>query len=164
MRTVTVLLTKYSDWISDIIYHIGGRGYTHASLALEEDASTYYSFNFRGFCMETMERHRQRGVKKSLSCQLQVSEQAYQNMKADINNFKARQPELKYTRFGVFCCIMKIPFHRKKHYFCSQFVAELLKHSGAVPLKRDPALYLPNHFCRELAESGQLVKIQYNPV
>lgn len=26
MRQVSVLLTKYSDWISSLVYHVGGRG------------------------------------------------------------------------------------------------------------------------------------------
>lgn len=36
MKTITVLLTKYSDWVSSIVYHMGGHGYTHASLSLDE--------------------------------------------------------------------------------------------------------------------------------
>ena len=42
MRQICVLLTKYSDWISTLVYHIGGRGFTHSSIALEEDESTYF--------------------------------------------------------------------------------------------------------------------------
>ena len=39
---------------------------------------------------------------------------------------------------------------RKGHYFCSQFVAELLRESGAVPLRSAPCFYLPNRFAAEL--------------
>lgn len=53
MRQISVLLTKYSDWISTLVYYIGGRG-THSSIAPEEDETTYYSFNYRGFAVETV--------------------------------------------------------------------------------------------------------------
>ena len=73
MRQISVLLTKYSDWISTLVYHIGGQGFTHSSIALEEDETTYYSFNYRGFAVETVEKHRRRGVKKSRCIRLRVS-------------------------------------------------------------------------------------------
>ena len=77
MRQISVLLTKYSDWISTLVYHIGGHGFTHSSLSLEEDEDTYYSFNYRGFAVETVDKHRRRGVKCSRCIQLQVSDEAY---------------------------------------------------------------------------------------
>ena len=58
MRHICILLTKYSDWISTVVYHIGGRGFTHSSISLEEDPDTFYSFNFRGFAVESVENWR----------------------------------------------------------------------------------------------------------
>ena len=68
MKEITILLTRYSDWISSFVYHVAGHGYTHASLSL--GGGIYYSFNYRGFCEETLEKHRRRGVEQSLSCVL----------------------------------------------------------------------------------------------
>ena len=47
MKEVTILWTRYSDWISSLVYHLAGCGYTHASLGLEEEQGIYYSFNYR---------------------------------------------------------------------------------------------------------------------
>jgi len=55
MKKVTILLTEYSDALSRFIYYISGRGYTHISLGLEEDEDRFYSFNYKGFCIETIE-------------------------------------------------------------------------------------------------------------
>ncbi len=150
MKQIIVLLTKYSDWISTLIYHVSGRGYTHSSIALEENPGRYYSFNYRGFVIETVDKHRRRGVRKSCCIQLQVSDETYDRIQGRIGEVLAHRQEYSYTRLGVFCCLFRLPFRWKKHYFCSQFVAELLVESGAVSLRKRPCLYFPNEFA-ELA-------------
>lgn len=164
MKTISVLLTKYSDWISSIIYHLSGHDYTHASLSFEEEAETFYSFNYRGFCIETLDKHRRRGVTRSLCYQLEVPDCAYDDMKMRVAEFKNHREEYQYTRIGVLFAFLHIPFRWEKHYICSQFVAELLSSSGAVTLKRYVSVYLPNQFCTEFEQSPQLKRITYNPL
>lgn len=164
-KTVTVLLTKYSDWISSVLYYIGGKGYTHASISLEEEQNgCYYSFNYKGFCVETIDRHRHRGVSSSMTYELTVSLDAFERMKERLKFFIEHKEALDYTRLGVFFCFFQIPFRWKQHYFCSQFVAEMLKCSEEIALKKPTALYLPNHFISELQHSPCLARVQYNVV
>lgn len=163
MKSVTILLTTYSDWLSNLYYYICGKGYTHASISLDS-GSTYYSFNYKGFCKETPYTHRRRGTKKSMSYELIVSDSAYQKMQDRIMDFEARQQNFCYTRLGVFFCLMGIPLHWKHHYFCSRFVAEVLFDSGAMSLLKDSALYLPNDFRCELDGSSQVRRIELNPI
>lgn len=162
MKEISILLTRYSDWISGFVYHVAGHGYTHASLSL--GGEVYYSFNYRGFCEETLEKHRRRGVKQSLCCVLAVSDEAYQGIQTRIEFFQQQRAKYRYTRIGVVCCLLRIPFLWRRHYFCSQFVAEILKQSSALPLARPAQLYLPNQLCRELASSRQLIRLQRDPV
>jgi len=161
MRKITILLTKYSDWTSSLIYYLTGRGYTHASLGVE---NVYYSFNYKGFHTETVESHRRHGVKRSISCELLISEESYQRLWQRIQRFERNRTQFHYSRLGVVFCLLRIPFHREKHYFCSQFVAEMLKQSGAVSLEKKPELYLPNHFLQELRGNSQVVRVQVNPI
>ena len=65
MKQICILLTKYFDWISSLVYYIGGQGYTHSSIALGDQPTQFYSFNYRGFAVETTEKHRRRGVRCS---------------------------------------------------------------------------------------------------
>ncbi len=146
MKEIRVLLTKYSDWISNMVYRLCGKGYTHASISLEEDFNCYYSFNYRGFAFETVEKHRKRGVRHSRCYQIEVSDEAYENIREKIKLIQETKEEWHYTRLGLLCCILHIPFRWKKHYFCSQFVAELLEQSGELEMIRPSFLYLPNHF------------------
>lgn len=152
MRQICVLLTKYSDWLSAVVCHVSGRGFTHSSISLDEDPDTYYSFNFRGFAVETAEKHRRRGVRNSRCIQLQISDAAYTRLRMRLLDMLAHRAEYRYTRLGVLFCILRLPFRWKGHYFCSQFVAELLRDSGAVPLRRAPCRYLPDQFAAELPD------------
>lgn len=155
MKEITILLTKYSDWISSMVYHFCGRGYTHASISLEDEPETYYSFNYRGFAIETIEKHRRRGVNRSRCYRIQIPDRAYEEIQTEIKVFGQEKELYRYTRLGVLCCVFHIPLHWNRHYFCSQFVAELLEHSGAVALPKSSSLFLPNHFIALMeAQSG----------
>lgn len=121
-----------------------------------------YSFNYRGFCIETAKKHRSRGVERSASFTLRISYESYERLKDEIGRFIENSPDYKYTRFGVLMCLLKIPFKRKNHYFCSQFVAEMLSNSGAVKLKKSPSLYLPNNIWSEIGQTEQLESVKYN--
>ena len=164
MKKIVVLLTRYSDRISNFVYHVAGHGYTHASLGLEEQPEVFYSFNYKGFCVETLEKHRRRGVEKSMLCEVEISEEAYQNIHKQIRQFEKHRAELNYTRVGVAFCLLHLPFRWKGHYFCSQFVAEMLQSSGAVRMKKKPELYLPNHLFTELMQNGQGFRLVEDPV
>ncbi len=150
MRKVYVLLTKFDSATSHLLYYAAGQEYTHASIALDEAPEVYYSFSFHGFVVETPEKHRKHGLQKQLRYQLEVSEKAYKAIKKQIRYFEKNKLDFHYTRFGVLCCMLHLPFRRRNHYFCSQFVAELLKNSQAMSSKRKACLYMPNHLRREL--------------
>ena len=164
MKTITVVLTKYSDFLSSFICFFSGGGYTHVSLALDDAANSMYSFNYRGFCIETPEKHRRRGVTKSICYQLQIPEDAHDGLMRHIQYFIEHREEFSYTKLGVILCFLRVPFTWKGHYFCSQFVAEALALAGAVKLKMKPSLYLPNHLENELAYSPQRRWIDYHLV
>ena len=139
-----------------------GYEYTHASICLDAMYEKMYSFNYKGFCMETVSKYKRHGVEKSISFQLQVTDAAFERLQNKIEQFVENREDSCYSSIGVVFYIVHILFKRKKHYFCSQFVAEILAESGALKLKRRPSLYLPNHFYRELKEAAELQEIQYD--
>jgi len=49
-------------------------------------------------------------------------------------------------------CFFQVPLARRGHYFCSEFVAQMLEDSGAAELAQPPALTRPMDLCalREL--------------
>ena len=155
MKYLCVLLTKYPGRFSRMLACLSGRGYTHASIGLE-DGDRFYSFSFRGFTEETPEKPRRHGVTAGRCYRIPVTDGAYRLVEARLRAIAARRGDYHYNYVGVALCLLHLPFRWRNRYFCSQFVAELLSASGAVSLRKAPSLYLPNHFPAELDGVGQM--------
>ncbi|MGN0386078.1 MAG: hypothetical protein ACI4EX_09360 [Lachnospiraceae bacterium] len=108
----------------------------------------FYSFAVKGFIVENITRY-DRPDRKPFPCilyELAVSENVYQDLKSILKKFMKRKSSLHYTRLGAMLGILHIPHKWRNHYFCSQFVAEVLRCSKAACLKKDSTLYLPGDF------------------
>lgn len=158
MKSIFIIWTKYTDFVAEAVYYLTGRTYTHAAISLEEDASCYYSFCFKGFCRENVEKYRRRGVKKSLRLRLAVADDVYDGLREKLDFVAENACLYDYTKLGMLCALLHIPFRRRRRYFCSQFVAELLESTGAVRLSRPACLTLPHHLLRELKASPGLLE------
>lgn len=149
-RKLYVLLTRFPDAGSKVIGTLMEEYFTHASIGLEEDPNTFYSFVYKGFIEEKITRYLKPG-RKPFPCklyELPVTERVYQAMKRLIQHFRTLKPTLHYTNLGVVCSLLHIPYQRSRHFFCSQFVAHALAESGAVRLKKEVPLYLPGDVSR----------------
>lgn len=162
MKTIAVVLTRYRDPLSRLVYFLNGGGYTHVSLSLDASMENMYSFNFKGFARENAVKFKRHGVNISKSYQLRISDRAHERLTQRIQAFEANRQKYRYSLLGVLCCYFHIPYRVEGRYFCSQFVAESLASAKAVYLRRKPMLYLPNQLMRELSRSLQLDKVQYN--
>lgn len=145
VKKIYILLTRFPDRGAKWIEALTGCCYPHAAIGLEEDLNKFYSFKVRGFMTEEITRYL-RPDRKPFACQLYelpVTEQKYNCVKHRIEQFLERKAELHYTRLGVVLSLLRIPFKRKNHYFCSQFVAETLQHTKTAILRKSSSLYLP---------------------
>lgn len=145
MKKLYILLTRFPDQGSKWIQFFTGCYYAHAAIGLGEDRNTFYSFKQRGFMVEKITRYLKPG-RAPFACQvyeLPVSEQKYNSVKRLIQRFIARKAELHYSKLGVVLSLLRIPYKRRYHYFCSQFVAEILQNSYAAKLKKKSSLYMP---------------------
>lgn len=151
MQTVSIFMTKYDDVLSNFVYWISGRGYTHVALSFDQEAQNFYTFNYKGFRREhPFKRKRRYG--KSICYKLEVPKEQHGRLKEIIEQMENSPTEWKYSLRGVVLCIFGIPYKEKDSYFCSQFVAELLQKSGIMKWKKNSSLYLPNHMCREISK------------
>ncbi len=147
-KKIYILLTRFNDTGAKMLSKITDFYYTHASIGIEGDCETFYSFVYKGFRIEKIERYIKSG-KAPIPCrlyELEVSERVYNSVQRLIRSFINRKESMKYTRLGVAMCLLKIPYQRSRHFFCSQFVADILKKSKAAKLEKASTLFLPRDF------------------
>lgn len=161
--TISILLTKYEDFTSKLVYYLTGRGYTHASIGLDESQDVYYSFNSKGFRRECPMKHKEK-IKDSICYKLDVTKEEHEKVVELINAFQENRFEWRYSTLGVILCVLQIPHKRAKHYFCSQFVAEVLQKAKIAELKMNASLYHPNNLEKELKKLFNLERIVLNPI
>ena len=161
--TITILLTKPNDFLSRIVYFFTGRGYTHASIGLDDLADTFYSFNIKGFRMEHPKRHKDM-IKKSICYELDVTKEEHEKVTELIGDFQAERFSWKYDRIGLLLTILGISHKRKKHYICTQFVAELLQKAKIMNLSKNASLYVPNILGQEVRELISLRRVNIDPI
>lgn len=147
-RKIYILLTRYYDNGAKAISAFTNSFYTHASIGLEEDMNTFYSFGYKGFRIETITKY-VCSDREPYPCQLyeiSVTPKKYERIKQLLLDFEANRASFKYARFGVVLALLRVPFRYRRHYFCSQFVAEVLKKSEAAELPKCPSLFMPCDF------------------
>lgn len=150
MKNIYILFTQCKDWFARFLSVVRHHRYSHVSLSLNEECGVFYSFNVKGFCSETLEKHRKHGVTQSALYQLRVSDDVYDKITGEIKETLNHKSAMKYSFLGVALNLLHIPFHWKNRYFCSEYIAGLLKKSGAVKLRKPPSLYLPEQLRMEL--------------
>jgi hypothetical protein len=157
MKTVTISLTKYSDFLGRLIRGIDGSGYSHASISIDGKEEIFYSFNYKGFAIEKPKKYwPKKKAPGTLHIRIQVRQREFERLKKEIDYFIAHRKDYKFSNWGIVLCVLGIPHKFDQYYFCSQFVAEVLKRSGVVKLNKPSSVYLPNHF-RKIKNSTQIV-------
>ena len=162
-KVITVLFSRYHTFMANFLHIVSGRGYTHASLALDAEDEYFYSFNSKGFRKEYPKKHKNRNA-KCVGYRLEISKEAYDRIKAAIEKFEEKKDELYYSNMGIFCCFFQIPYKKKNYYFCSQFVVEMLQLAGEIKLKKKASLYMPHQLLREIKKQLCIREVVYNPL
>ena len=143
-KNVYLLLTRFPDQGSRVIGMLTGGYYVHASIGLEEDLNTFYSFVSKGFIVEKISRYVKPG-RPSFPCQLyelKVTEAAYHRIQEALAYFVEFKEILHYSKLGLILSLLHIPYKRNRFgFFCTQFVADILRHSGAVKLTHKSTRY-----------------------
>ncbi len=156
-RIIYLLLTRSETYFSRLIHHVTDGEYTHASLGLEGPRGPFYSFARKNPRMALpaglIQEHADRGffsLHPHIPCclyELEVSEDTYRFLCRRLEVMYRNRERYHYSLLGTLACFFRLPFARRHHKFCSEFVAEMLCESGAVELGKDPCLTRPMDFC-----------------
>lgn len=173
MRTIYILLTRTQTVVSSMIHAVTGDAYTHVALGFDPDWRSFYSFSRRysrfpfpgGFVCEKMDsgylgRH---GQTPCALYSLEIEDEIYDAMLYEIRGMCRNSKEYGYSIVGLLLCRLQIPHERNRHFFCSQFVANILEKHGALQLPKPPSLMRPADFAHlpqlRLMYQGQVAQV-----
>lgn len=148
--TIYIVLTKTGTLLSKAIGMYTGKEMNHASIAFDEELFEMYSFGRRqlnnplsgGFLQEDAER----GLFETADCVIyrcKISQYQYLEMMKIVRYMYWNRDRYKYNFIGLFGVMMQKEVRRERAYFCSQFVATLLK-VGGLKVYQNPALMTPH--------------------
>ena len=156
MKTLYIFLTRSGTLLSNLVYHITGAQYTHVSLAFDPDLTTLYSSTRKnGYTMfpaGPSKEYLNRGVfrlREYIPCALyalDVTEEAYLRARRRADHMMAHGELYRFNSLGLLLCALHIRWKRRRHYFCSQFVSEVLQKSGSLDLPKHSTLMHPNDY------------------
>ena len=156
MKTIYILLTRSSSVLSRLIHFATGDDYTHVSIAFDKELHTLYSSGRKngrtvipaGPCKESI-REGFITTQKNVPCalyKLEVSEKVYEMAKKEVEEIMNNADEYHYNIIGLILCRLNIAYNRKKNFFCSQMVSEVLERSNAVKFKKKTSLIRPTDY------------------
>lgn len=139
--------------------------YLHASISFDKSLNKMYSFGRinpnNPFCAGLVEENLFGGVykkfkdSKCMIYRVKVTNEQYFSLKRDVKSFLKDKDEYKYNFLGLFCLLLNKPIKRRRYYYCSQFVYELLMKSNIYDSGKVPELIKTNDLF--LIENKELI-------
>jgi hypothetical protein len=150
-KKVYILLTNTGSFLTKLIKLYTKKPYNHASIALDCQLTEVYSFGRKtvrnpfigGFVREDVKG----GLFKQADCviySLSVTEVQIQKLNHLLKEFEAQKKDYRYNFLGFIGVMFNIPIKRKNAFFCSQFVAFLLKESNIIDFDKPLSLITPH--------------------
>lgn len=150
-RKIYLLLTDTGTVLNRMIKSYTGQRYNHASIAFDAALTEVYSFGRKternpfigGFVREDL-----RSVLfMQADCavySLTVTKEEYQIMRRFVQEIYVQRERYRYNFIGLFGVMVQKPVVRKHAFFCSQFVASVLKRGRVLYFDKDPSLLEPS--------------------
>lgn len=155
-KTIYVMLSSTDTVTAKILRRITKAPYNHVSISLTEDLSESYSFARRwkyypwigGFVRETPYT----GVfgrfpeTRIVAIPFAVTQSQYEGISARLAAMYKKRKRYHYDWIGLFLVPFRKKWRRKYHYFCSDFVKDLLVDFGVSEDRDLPHIVSPNDF------------------
>lgn len=152
-RYIYLIFTKTGTWLSRFITTFSDMKYVHSSISFDNSFKKMYSFGRTNpnnpFSGGFVEEDLQGGVYQKfantqcLIYKVKVTQEQYDSLKQQVSRFLEEPENFHYSILGLMGVKIGVPIKRKNHYFCSQFVSELLINSNLYDQTKNPALVVP---------------------
>ena len=150
-KKIYILLTDTGTILTRLIKSYTKKPYNHASIAFDAELTEVYSFGRKtaknpfigGFVREDIQSvlfKQTNGAIYSLT----ITNDEFQKMYQYIQEMDVKKEYYRYNFIGLFGVLFKKPIKRKNAFFCSQFVASVLKESNVIDFEKDLSLVEPS--------------------
>lgn len=150
-KEVYILLTDTGSLLTKLIKLYTKKPYNHASIAFDYHLSEVYSFGRKtarnpfigGFVKEDVRE----GLFKKADCAIYsiiVTDSQIQKLNYYLQEIEAQKKHYRYNFLGLFGVMFNKPVKRNNAFFCSQFVAYLLKESTVIHFQKPISLIAPH--------------------
>ena len=142
MKAFYVVLSRTGTILSRIISKLTGDWYTHASISLDNDLNTMYSFGrlwaynpwIGGFVKESVKYGTMRRFRDAdtVVLRVSVSDDKYAALADYLTNMYAERKKYKYNYLGLFMSRWRVRARKSNHFYCSEFVNDCLERFGII--------------------------------
>lgn len=155
-KDIYIVISQTGTKFSRFLHVFNRTPYNHASIALDSGMEELYSFGRQclwlpiasGFVREVPGRgiYRRYQDTQCAVYRVTVTGEQYLSLRETIRRFEEEEWAYRYNFLGLLAIMAGIPFHRRHHFVCSQFVAYVLYQSGLWKLDKDISLARPQDF------------------
>jgi len=155
-HSVYIVISQTGTVLSRILKLITRADYNHVSLGLTRDLRCMYSFGrmnpynpfWGGFVEESAEwgTFKRFSNTKVIVLSLDIGEEKHDAIKQEINKMIADRKKFHYNYLALFFAIFKKTLIKENHYYCSEFVRDILIKNEILAAQSLPMIIKPIHF------------------
>ena len=157
MKNIYIVLSRPNSFVSSLISFFTHAEYSHISVAYDSELRSLcsfarkYHFPLPGGIVAENGNGVLRKPLINAQCVIlcaSVPENMFEDFRSRIDNMLLNRNKYHYFLRGLFFCRFGIETHRENHYFCSQFVAEMLNRADIRGIPKPPSLMQPLDFLK----------------
>lgn len=153
MKNIYLIATSTNTIFSRVLKKSCNEPYPHVSIIFpDEDPSVGYSFSRKklknpfigGFMVESYNEWLK--VFSNVECvvySVNITECQYENLKKDISCFQKNKDIYHYNLLGVIGNAIDMSIEQENHYFCTQFISEILQKNNILDINKFPINTVP---------------------
>ncbi|GEN32172.1 hypothetical protein HNQ35_001250 [Cerasibacillus quisquiliarum] len=156
-RIIYILFMDTGTYLSRLIHLYTKQSLNHVSIAFDKELTEVYSFGRKrprnpfsgGFVREDIRSKYLRHARCALYT-FRLTEAEYEQIRHLVSQFERNKDQYRYNFLGLLGFLFRIKIKRKRAFFCSQFVATLLRHSQSFKLTKPTCFTKPEDIrCQE---------------
>lgn len=165
MKSIYLVRTYTGTFPSRLINLFLREEYVHISISFSEDLSDTYGFGkiksinpiHGGIQKENMNNYPFIGVPCEIY-ELSVSSTDYKRIKEQVYNTYENRDLYSFNLLGLITAYFKIEWERKRSYYCSEFIAEVLQNANLLDKSYKPSVTTPKELINGLDDLSLIYK------